>query len=86
MNCQKIPCFKTATKKPFISFTSLINPDGPRVTAEIGVYLCDDHADTNPSAYVSDIGWDQICKELHRGGKAKPDRKSLRVEFIEVQE
>ena len=85
MNCNKIGCTKAATKKPRISFAALVNPDGPRAHMEIGVYVCDEHADTNPAAYISDIGWSQICKEVRRNGKADPDRDSLRVEFIEVQ-
>jgi hypothetical protein len=85
MKCGRIGCPNGATKLAQVSFSSKVNPEGPRVSFQFPHGLCDDHATTDPSAYISDEGWAQIVSSMRARKLAAPDRESVEVTFTSCQ-
>lgn len=85
MTCSKLGCSCMATKRPVLSFAAKGHPNAPRARAELGLAVCDEHAVADLDAWVTDVGWAQICTALRRAGRAAPDRGSLRVEFVAMK-
>lgn len=84
MNCFKLGCTCVATKRPVLSFKATGFPWAPRAKAEPQVGVCDLHATPDPDEWITDAGWAQICLALRGAGKAAPDRKTLRVEYLTI--
>lgn len=84
MNCSKVGCTCQATKRPVLSFKAEGFPTSPRARAEVQLGVCDEHATPDPGEWVTDAGWAQICVALRAAGRAAPDRKTLRVEYLTI--
>lgn len=85
MKCGRVDCKHAATKFVHVSFASKAKPDGPRVNFKFPHALCDEHATTDPDAYISDDGWEQIESQMKARKLAKPDRDTVQVSFTPYQ-
>jgi hypothetical protein len=86
IKCAVQECGKEATKCPHLSIAAKVMPHGPRVPMVLALPLCEDHAIPDASKYVTDAGWQGIKHSFAELGRAEPDRKTMRVTFVSLQE
>lgn len=84
MNCIKLGCTCEATKRPVLTFKAAGFPLSPRARAELQAGVCDEHATPDPDEWVTEGGWAQICLAMRGAGRATPDRKTVRVEYLTI--
>lgn len=83
--CARKNCVKHATKQPVLTFAAIIAPNGPRGRAELGMYVCEEHALPDPAEYITDISWQIIVTGMRANGHADPCRRTCRIEFNTLQ-
>jgi hypothetical protein len=74
-------CSASATWRPIFSFAAKSHPLGTRAKFALPLAVCDEHAASDPAAFISDAGWQQIVEGFRQRGLGEPDRSTLTVEF-----
>jgi hypothetical protein len=86
MKCQATGCNNEATGRPLIQLVAVSDEKGSNPAQfHLDVPLCKSHQSPDPSAYVSDEGWDTLVTNMRAHGLQDPDRNRLKVFFVPLE-
>jgi hypothetical protein len=83
--CARVGCTNEAKWTPSISLWA---PGyyGKPAHVIMPIFACDAHRLTDPNEWITDAGWETICKGFDEANFARPDRSRVKITFESIDD
>lgn len=76
--CRARGCDKPGTARPVLELRPRRDRPGPRLRFPAEISVCEEHrASATVETFLSDEGFDKVCRHLREAGKQAPPRKHV---------